>query len=81
MFQVATLSPNYMLELPSFIAEQFQPSDQFVVWLDGDTLHLKRINPSPLKAVEEAPDEEPMSFDELDDIVHEVRRQRQDVKV
>lgn len=78
MSELATLSPNHTLELPATIAAHFQPSDRFVVWMEGDTLHLKRITPSPLRAVEQAPLDEPLSFDEINDIVHEVRhRHRQ----
>jgi hypothetical protein len=75
MFDVATITKNRTLQLPDEIANQFQPSDRFFIWIDGDTLHLKRIMPSPLRAVEQAPLEEPASLDEINDIVHEVRRQ------
>jgi hypothetical protein len=76
MFGVATLNPNHTLQLPVEIARQFQPSDRFIVWTEGETLHLKRLMPSPLKAVEQAPADEPLSLDEINDIVHEVRRHR-----
>jgi hypothetical protein len=76
MFEVATLKPNHTLELPVEVAKHFQPADRFIVWQEGDTLHLKRITPSPLKAVEQAPESEPLSLDEINEIVHEVRRQR-----
>lgn len=76
MFEFATLNPNYTLQLPVEIAEQFQPSDRFIIWMEGDTVHLKRVTPSPLKAVAEAPAGEPLSLDEINDIVHEVRRQK-----
>jgi len=76
MSAVATFTPNQTLQLPLEIVQQFQPSDRFIVWQKGDTLHLKRMAPSPLKAVAETPAEEPLSLDEINDIVHEVRRQR-----
>jgi hypothetical protein len=76
MSDLVTLSSHHTLILPPDIAEHFQPSDKFVIWWDGDTLHLKRIAPSPLQVVEEAPDDQPLSLDEINDIVHEVRRQR-----
>jgi hypothetical protein len=42
-------------------------------------LHLKRITPAPMtRIVAEAPEEEPMSMDEINKIVHEVRRQRKE---
>lgn len=76
MSELATLNPNHTLALPAAIAKHFQPSDRFVVWMEGDTLHLKRITPSPLLAVEQAPSDQPLSFDEINDIVHEVRHRR-----
>lgn len=76
MFEVVTLNPNNTMQLPLEIAERFKPSDRFIVWMDGDTLHLKRVMPSPLKVVEQAPSGEPLSLDEISEIVHEVRRQR-----
>ena len=80
MTEVATLKPNRTLELPVTIAQRFQPSDRFVVWMEGDTLHLKRITPSPLRAVEQAPVDQPLSLDEINEMVHEVRRQRRQRK-
>jgi hypothetical protein len=76
MSEVAVLTPNHTIELPVEIAERFQPSDRFIIWTEGDMLHLKRITPSPLKVVEQAPPGEPLTLDEIDDIVHEVRRRR-----
>jgi hypothetical protein len=76
MSDLATLTTNHTLQLPDEIAKRFRPSDRFVVWVDGDTLHLKRVMPSPLQAVADAPEGEPFSLDEINDIVHEVRRKR-----
>ena len=76
MSDLATLTTNHTLQLPDEIAKRFRPSDRFVVWVDGDTLHLKRVMPSPLQAVADAPEGEPLSLDEINDIVHEVRRKR-----
>ncbi len=73
MFDIATLTQRDTLQLPVEIAKNFNQSDRFIVWMDGDTMHLKRIKPSPLKIVEEAPYEEPLSLDEINQIVHEVR--------
>ncbi len=80
MSELAILNPNHTLQLPVEIAERFQPSDRFIVWMDGDTLHLKRVTPSPLKIVEQAPVDEPLSLDEINDIVHNVRRQHHERK-
>ena len=76
MFEIATLTPNRTLQLPPEIASRFLPTDRFIVWLEGDTVHLKRLTPSPLQRIEDAPADEPMALDEINDIVHEVRQQR-----
>lgn len=69
-------APN-TLTLPPGIAERFRPADRFIVWAEGDTLHLKRMfAPSPTELVAEAPESDPLSLDEINEIVHEVRRQR-----
>jgi hypothetical protein len=75
MFDIATMTPMGTLELPAAIASRFHLHDRFIVWMQGDTLHLKRIETaSPLQAVADAPDEEPMSLDESDAIIHAVRQ-------
>jgi hypothetical protein len=76
MNDLATLRPDHTLELPAEIASYFQPSDRFIIWMDGDTLLLKRLAPSPLDKVEQAPAEDALSLNEINEIVHEVRRQR-----
>jgi len=51
----------------------------FVVWAEGDILHLKRLTPpSVMDIVARAPEEEPMPMEEINQIVHEVRRQRRE---
>jgi hypothetical protein len=81
MFEVATLTRNRTLKLPKEIARHFLPSDRFIIWMEGDTLHLKRVTPSPLTTVEQAPADEPLSMDEINEIVHEVRQQRRSHKM
>ena len=77
MIELAELTAQQTLKLPPDIAAHFQPSDRFIVWMEGDTLHLKRITPpSVLDVVEQAPEGEPLSMDEINDLVHQVRRQR-----
>lgn len=78
MVKIAEMTASDTLKLPAEIASHFRPSDRFLIWTDGETLHLKRITPTPVtQIVAEAPQEEPMSIEEINDIVHEVRRQRQ----
>jgi hypothetical protein len=77
MVEIAEWTPQRTLKLPEAIAERFHPTDRFFVWVEGDTLYLKRITPPPVtEIVAQAPEDEPLSLDEISDIVHEVRRQR-----
>ena len=77
MVDIAELTGQDTLKLPPDVAVRFHPSDRFVVWVEGDTLHLKRITPPPVTGVvDKAPEGEPMSPEEISDIVHQVRRQR-----
>jgi len=77
MVEIAELTAQQTLKLPADIAAHFQPSDRFVVWMEGDTLYLKRVTPPPvLDIVDQASEGEPMSLDEINKVVHQVRRQR-----
>lgn len=79
MVEIAEMTAKDTLKLPAEIASRFQASDRFVVWIDGDTLHLKRITPPPVtRIVAEGPQGKPMSMDEINEIVHEVRRQQEE---
>jgi len=69
-----------MSDVPSQIIALSQPFDPLIVWTDDDMLHLKQLTSSPLDSVENAPLGDPQSLDEIDDIVHEVRRQRREVQ-
>jgi hypothetical protein len=64
------------LKLPPGIAERFRPADRFIVWAEGEMLCLKRIKRPPITdIVARAPSGEPMSLDEINEIVHEVRQE------
>ena len=77
MVEIAKMTTPDTLELPAEIASRFRSSDRFIIWAEDDTLHLKRITPAPInQIVAEAPEGEPMSIDEINEIVHEVRRQQ-----
>jgi len=77
MVEIAELTAERTLKLPSGIAARFQPSDRFVIWAEGDTLYLKRVTPpSVLDMVDQAPEGEPMPLGEINQIVHQIRRQR-----
>lgn len=77
MVEIVELTAPDTLKLPPDIAARFRLSDRFVVWAEGDTLHLKRITPPPVTdIVAQAPEGKPMSQDEIGEIVHQVRRQR-----
>ena len=78
MVKIAEMTATDMRKLPAEVASLFRPSDRFVIWTDGDTLYLKRITPpSVTRIVAEAPEGEPMTMDKINEMVHEVRRQRQ----
>jgi hypothetical protein len=76
MPEIAELTEERTLKLPPEIAERFRPADRFVVWAEGEMLCLKRITRRPVtEIVEQAPEGEPMSLDEISELVHEVRQQ------
>jgi len=74
MLEIARLIENDHVELPPDVARRFRLHDRFLVWVEGDTIHLRRMRTSPLTVVAEAPDDQPMSLEEINEIVHEVRR-------
>ena len=76
MIEIAELTSRDTIKLPAEVAARFRPLDRFVVWVDGDTLQLKRITPPPVTdIVAQAPEAEPLTSDEINEIVHSVRRQ------
>jgi hypothetical protein len=78
MVEIAEWTSQRTLKLPEAIVERFRPTDRFFVWVEGDTLYLKRITPPPVtEIVAQAPEGEPLSLDEISDIVHEVRHPRE----
>ena len=77
MIEIAELTSQDTLKLPAEVAARFRLSDRFVVWTEGDALYLKRITPPPVTSiVAQAPKGEAMSLDEINEIVHQIRRQR-----
>jgi hypothetical protein len=77
MLEMAELTTPNTLKLPTEVASRFRPLDRFVVWVEGDTLYLKKISrPSITEIVAQAPEGDPISLDEINELVHEVRRQR-----
>jgi hypothetical protein len=78
MFEIATLTPDGSLQLPVDMVRALTPSVKFLVWQDGDVLHLKPMTadlPSLLDLVAEATEDEYLTLDEINEIVHEVRQQ------
>ena len=75
---IVELSSDYKITLPTEIAQRFRPADRFLVSPQGDTLILKRITvPRVTEVVAMTPEREPPpSMEEIDAIVHEVRKQR-----
>ena len=71
MIDIAELTETNMIRLPASLSGQFHIADRFVVWMSGDTLHLKRLtSPSVNEIVAQAPEGEPLPLDEINDIVH-----------
>ncbi len=75
MFEIATVTSQGTVQLPQKITRRLSISDRFIVWLDGDMMHLKKMLSSPLDLVEQTPAADPLSLDEINDIVHDVRLQ------
>ena len=60
------------LRLPAKMALLFRAEDQLVIWADGDALYLKRITRRAVtRMVAEAPEEGPLSMEEINEIVHD----------
>lgn len=77
MIETAELTQDRTLTLPPDIAARFHPLDRFIIWVEGDTLHLKRMTPVPVTAVvAKAQPGQPLSLDDINTIVHKVRRRR-----
>lgn len=70
---------DYTITLPLEIAQRFRPTDRFFIWSQGgDTLILKRVTvPRVTDIVATTPETHPpLTMEEIDEIVHEARRQR-----
>jgi hypothetical protein len=77
MTEIAELTTSDTLRLPAEVAARFRPSDRFMIWVEGDAMYLKRIAPrSVTDIVAEAPPGEPMSLEEINEIVHQIRHRR-----
>ena len=77
MIEIAELTSKGTLKLPAGIAARFQRADRFVVWTEGEIVHLKRITPKSVTDLEErAPAEEPMPMEGISALVHAVRKSR-----
>ena len=72
---IAEVTSTDTIKFPAEIAERLGLKDRFYVWAEGDSLHLKRIAPADVVGiVRDAPQGEPMSLEEINEIVHDVRR-------
>lgn len=79
MNNLATLTTPTTLKIPEEIAAHFQSNDEFYVWLEGDTIHMKRVKKASftdlLNRQSEVSDETPPTMEEISKIVHEVRQE------
>jgi hypothetical protein len=77
MVEIAELTAQQTIKLSPEISAHFRPTDRTIVWIEGDTLLLKHITPPPVTAiVEQASEAEPMSLEEINEMVHDVRREQ-----
>lgn len=77
MITIAEFTAQGMLKLPVEISQRFRPTDRFMVWVEGDALYLKRITPPAVtEIVAQAPEGEPLALDEINNLVHQVRRRK-----
>ncbi len=73
---VIELNADNSVKLPANIAQWFKLADRFLVTIQGDTLILKRINPiNVLDVVAATPDDEPLTMEDINAIVHDMRQQ------
>lgn len=75
--QVIELGADNTLTLPAEIAQALGPGSRVLVMKQGDTIILKRIHPPRITdIVANTPETEPpLTLEEINEIVHEVRRQ------
>lgn len=75
---VVELAANNTVQLPDNLLTGLRAGERFVVIRNGDTILLKRISLRRITdIVAETPSSEPpLSLDEINEIVHEVRRQQ-----
>jgi antitoxin component of MazEF toxin-antitoxin module len=75
--QVIELGADNTLTLPAEIAQALGPGSRVLVMKQGDTIILKRIHP-PVNVLDRVAamqdDEPPPTMEEMNEIVHEVRR-------
>ncbi len=76
---IVELTREFTIKLPDELTKQFHPADRFALFPQGDTLILKRVNvPRITDIVAEATEENsPMTMDEIDEMVRQVRQARQ----
>ncbi len=77
---VVQIGDDNTITLPADVMQAFKPTDRFLVLRQGDTLILKRVDPvSYLERVASTPSSEPpLTLDEINEIVHEVRRKNRE---
>ncbi len=77
MADFAELVDDRTLVLPPELARRFRRSDRFAVWVEGDTVYLKRITPLPVtEIVESSGPAEPIPDGEIAEEIRRYRRER-----
>ena len=68
---------NGVLELPAEVLEWVRPDDELMLFIEGDSLILKKVRPPRLSELaNRAPGEEEMPLQEIVDEVHHHRQEK-----
>jgi len=76
----AKLGNDLMLKLPDECKSICKPGSEFIVGTSGDMLLLKPIRKPIWECAREIPDPDQPTLEEIDEIVHEVRREMREKK-
>ena len=71
-----TVSKDMRLKLPKTYKKIIEKGSRFIVSQSDDTIMLKQIRKPVWSAAASIRDDNPMSLEQIDEIVHKVRRNR-----
>lgn len=78
---LARIRPDFTVELPEELRGQVQPGDKVEVVVKGKQVALRIRSPRPdlreiIARIRRNPSEHPLSETEIEEIIHQVRRER-----